>query len=598
MSAERVVEGQGQFETLLQEGLIAKAYHYAEKMHDGQLRRSGEPYITHPLEVARIISEEWGIKEEAVLAAAFLHDIPEDVDRIEISDIERDFGPEIASLVHGVTKFKGENGEEDDQKTLEKIVDLSFIDPRVAILKLADRLHNMRTLGAVKRESQLAKAEETLKVYAPLAESLGMWHVKIELEDRALSYQDPRQFALLRNKIDNDPRTTEFFQEHWRGILSDLFEEAKVPVDIQIRRVGIFELKEKFKKANLSLESDVGFLNTNDVVSLRLIVTSPEDLHRANGLIHEDETLSPMIDFDRFDFFIGDNRRINGYSAIQTTLDTPFGAVEIALATRQMEEFNNWGVVSLIQSGVENLDEYTLKLVFTPKGEVVFLPRSANGLDFAYAIDPLLGASAKELLVNGQRMPLTTRIRNGSEVKVVIDDTQTIPPVEHLYYASPRTQRIIKEMQVQAAAEENIERGKELIRPVLMQRAMMELEDAALSGDKIVFGGKRVVPEYIYSRVGSGQMTLETLAKWLDEEIIPNKGDEAWLYLEGKDQKGILATISGLIKEFGGNIIGMNAPQISEGGSFRLRFRIKGGSPQNLVERLQGDSSFSFSKLI
>ena len=303
---------------------IKRAYEVAKDCHDEQFRKSGEPYISHCVEVLRILRNEWGIEDEDCMIACLLHDVVEDCE-IGIDQINIEFGGGVAELVDGVTKLDAGN----NMDTLKKVIKGSYLNPKVAVVKLADRLHNMRTLVFMPEDKQVKKASETLSVYARLAESLGMWVVKNELEDLCFKYVDRDEYLRVEAIIEEDPRLISFFSSNVSSGLEQLMTEHGYEGSVEMRRNGLYSLREKQKRQSLAGRCGDGFGEINDVVSARIRLSCVEDCYRLIGVIHRN--YGEMVDYDRFDEFVGVNKRTNGYEAIQTTINFEQGPVEIAL---------------------------------------------------------------------------------------------------------------------------------------------------------------------------------------------------------------------------------------------------------------------------
>ncbi|MDZ4209699.1 MAG: HD domain-containing protein, partial [Candidatus Curtissbacteria bacterium] len=364
---------------------LSKAHELAQEAHDGQFRAEGLPYFTHPVEVARILREEWKINDENILCAAILHDIVEDTD-VTLKEIKIAFGEDVAKLVDGVSKFRSENGNESsDRETVRKVFDRTLIDPRVAVLKIADRLHNMRTLESMPRDKQLAKSRETLSVYSKLAESLGMWMVMNELEDLSFKYLNITEYGKWKERLKNDPRNSDLFMAYTLSSLEAIVRESDVNAQVVVRKNTLWRLRQKSERITR-------FEDNNDAVSFRVIVEDNERPLEAKDNCYKllgrfREAYLKEENYDRFrDYYV--RSKDNKYSAIQMTINTLNGAVEIAITSSSKEEFNNWGVVSLLKKEQKELSEYALKLVFTPLGQVKFFPKEATGVDFAYSISP------------------------------------------------------------------------------------------------------------------------------------------------------------------------------------------------------------------
>jgi (p)ppGpp synthase/HD superfamily hydrolase len=335
------------------------AYDLAVKSHEGQYRNSGEPYINHCVEVFKILRDEWKIEDEDYLIAALLHDTVEDTN-ITLQKIKTEFGDQVTEFVDGVTKLQTKN----DIETLKKVLNKTYLNPGVAIIKLADRLHNMRTLEFMKPEKQIEKASETLDVYTKLAESLGMWEVKTELEDLCFKYLEPEKYKQTLLELKSDSRLSTDFVGHMKSRIEQLLIENKIDSEVETRKSGSWILIKKQEKMALTGKSSPNtFKDINDVISFRVKTNSVNDCYRVLEKVHNE--FGEMIDYDRFDEFIGANKRINGYQALQTTVNSNQGPIEIAIMTKEMEEFNNRGIINLINEG-KDLKNYVLKLVLLP----------------------------------------------------------------------------------------------------------------------------------------------------------------------------------------------------------------------------------------
>jgi len=232
---------------------IAQALELATKAHAGQTRAAGEPYVTHSIAVAQIL-EGWGIIDEDFISASLLHDVVEDAS-VTLDEIMAVFGADVAELVDGVSKFRSASGKTDDRETLKKFFTKTYIDPRVAVLKLADRLHNMRTLAPMPEHKRIAKSRETLDVYTGLAESLGMWEVKIELEDLAFQYVNPHEYQEVKDEVESDTRLNPAFLGYWTSNLERVLVEEGFIGRVVVRKNGLFSLSEKRRRAALQGKS-------------------------------------------------------------------------------------------------------------------------------------------------------------------------------------------------------------------------------------------------------------------------------------------------------------------------------------------------------
>lgn len=570
----------------------------AIKAHEGQTRAGGEPYVSHVIAVSQIL-EGWGMEDEELIVAALLHDTVED-DLVALSEIEGLFGKRVAQLVDAVSKFRSDTGVPDDRETLKKVLVQSYLEPRVAVLKLADRLHNMRTMYPMPEKKRIAKSRETLDVYTRLAESLGMWEVKIELEDVAFQYVGPQNYQDIAAEVDGDSRLTLSFLRHWESNLTRLITEQGSHGSVDIRKNGYYSLYDKRRRLALEGKSSpTNFAQINDVVSFRVLLPELGDCYRFIGTIHQE--FGEHVDFDRYDEFVGVNRRTNGYSALQTTLDLPQGAIEIAVATEEMEEFNRWGVVSLLRKGERALSDYLLKLVFTPTGEVRFLPRSATGVDFAYSISERLGAQAESLLVDGQSQPLTYVVPNASTVEVILaDEPQRAPDAELRFYCLPATRNTVERQLIIKERDQYAKQGKEILEGVIETRGLLDLVDLGKPLTKLIYGFGCQSLEDLYFKVGGGYVVPSDVARWLDREGMTKEG-LGWttIRVSGVDQPGILDDVATWIHNLGGNII--NIGLTMDEGRYQLRLVIDGLNDRgedSIREILTTDRRFEQWKLV
>ena len=425
--------------------LLRRAYVFSAFEHKGQVRHSGEPYLVHPLEVADLLAD---MKLDVVaIAAGLLHDIVEDT-QTPIERIRELFGTDVAHVVEGVTKLgaiqfssKEERQAENFRKMLLAMVD----DIRVILVKLADRLHNMRTLHHLPEERRVKIAQETRDIYAPIANRLGMSKVKNELEELSFRYLEPQAYESLRQRVEARRRVTEGMIEELRRTITAKLEEAQVPVihiDGRIKR--LFSIHQKLKRQKIDLEQ------VYDLVALRIITASVRDCYAALGIIHQ--TWAPVP--GRIKDFIA-MPRPNGYQSLHTSVVSERGfPFEVQIRSAEMHRIAEEGIAAHWKYkegrvGADRDEQYFLWLrqllewqqevrdpqeflqnlkidlypeevyIFTPKGEVKALPRDATPVDFAYAIHTDVGHQCVGARVNGKMVPLRTRLRNGDIVEIV-----------------------------------------------------------------------------------------------------------------------------------------------------------------------------------
>ena len=429
--------------------LIRRAYAYGMKMHEGQMRKSGEPYFTHPVAVAAILTEQR--LDDATIVTALLHDTIEDT-RSTYADLAGMFGEEVAELVDGVTKLTNlqlSNTESQQAENFRKLFMAMSRDLRVILVKLADRLHNMRTIRSMKPEKQAQKARETMEIFAPLAGRMGMQWMREELEDLSFKVLNPEaRNSILRRFLTLQKESGDVVHKITADILHEL-EKANLEADVFGRAKKPYSIWRKMQ------EKDLAFSRLSDIYGFRVICGSVADCYRILGVIHQRWRAVP----GRFKDYISQPKN-NGYRSIHTTVSGRDGKrVEVQIRTREMHEVAEAGVAAhwsyregvraanpfavdpakWIATLTERLDEgdtdeflENVKLemysdqvfCFTPKGDVIQLPRGATPLDYAYAIHTRIGNSCVSAKIDGIRVPLWTRLKNGQSVEIITAEGQ------------------------------------------------------------------------------------------------------------------------------------------------------------------------------
>jgi GTP diphosphokinase / guanosine-3',5'-bis(diphosphate) 3'-diphosphatase len=425
--------------------LLRRAYVFSAFEHRGQVRHSGEPYLIHPLAVADFLAD---MKLDVVaVAAGLLHDVVEDT-LTTIDRIRELFGPEVAHVVEGVTKISAirfASSEERQAENFRKMLLAMVDDIRVILVKLADRLHNMRTLSHLPEDKRVAVAQETRDIYAPIANRLGMSKVKNELEELSFRYLEPQTYEALRIRVDARRRATEGLIEQLRGTIVAKLNEAAVPfleIDGRIKR--LWSIHQKLKKQRIELDQ------VYDFIALRIITSSVKDCYAALGIIHQ--TWSPVP--GRIKDFIA-MPRPNGYQSLHTSVISEHGLpFEVQIRTLEMHRMAEEGVAAHwkykegrvgdhkderyfqwmrqlleYQQEVRDPQEFIQNLkvelypeevyTFTPKGQVKQLPRGATPIDFAYSIHTDVGHQCVGARVNGKMVPLRARLKNGDIVEII-----------------------------------------------------------------------------------------------------------------------------------------------------------------------------------
>ena len=474
--------------------LIMKAYEYALKMHGNQVRRSGEPYIIHPINVAYILADI-GL-DEATISAALLHDVVEDTEATQ-EDIVNEFGEEIAQMVAGVTKLSNisfSSAEEQQVEDYRKMFLAMGKDIRVILIKLADRLHNMRTLKHLKRERQIANAKETMELYAPLANRLGLYSLKWELEDLSFKYLYPEEYHELVEGINKKRDERLKFIEKIMDDIRTQLKKQHIDAEVTGRAKHLYSIYRKMKRDNKTLDQ------IYDLFALRILVNSVKDCYAALGVVHE--LYNPMP--GRFKDYISVPKP-NMYQSIHTTLlgekGTPF---EVQIRTWDMHRIAEYGIAAHWaykeasylgkkapvkvetdklswlretlewQSEIEDPQEFlnTLKTelfedevyVFTPKGLIKVMPRGATPIDFAYSIHEEIGNHMTGCKINSKMMPIITPLENGDIVEIITSDNSKGPSRDWLKFVkSTKAKNKIQSFFKKAQKAENIEKGKDLI---------------------------------------------------------------------------------------------------------------------------------------
>ncbi|WP_246325887.1 RelA/SpoT family protein [Actinomycetospora corticicola] len=471
--------------------ILQRAYDTAEAFHEGQMRKSGDPYITHPLAVATILAE-LGM-DTTTLTAALLHDTVEDTD-YSLERLAADFGAEVAHLVDGVTKLdKVQLGAAAEAETIRKMVVAMARDPRVLVIKLSDRLHNMRTMRFLKPEKQAKKARETLEVLAPLAHRLGMSTVKWELEDLAFAILHPKRYdEIVRLVADRAPSRDTYLRTVIDEVSGQL-EAARVKAEVLGRPKHYYSIYQKM------IVKGKDFDDIHDLVGVRILVEDVRDCYAAMGMVHA--LWQPMP--GRFKDYIA-QPRFGVYQSLHTTVIGPDGQpLEVQIRTHEMHRTAEFGIAAHWRyketkgshnSGGLELDEmawmrqlldwqreaadpgefleslrYDLAtreiFVFTPKGDVITLPAGSTPVDFAYAVHTEVGNKCIGSRVNGRLVALERQLENGEVVEIFTSKAESAGPSKDWigFVSSPRAKQKIKQWFAKERREEAIEEGKDSI---------------------------------------------------------------------------------------------------------------------------------------
>jgi guanosine-3',5'-bis(diphosphate) 3'-pyrophosphohydrolase len=526
--------------------LLRRAYVFSALEHKGQVRHSGEPYLVHPLEVADFLAD---MKLDVVaVAAGLLHDVVEDT-LTTPERIAELFGKEIAHIVEGVTKIGAisfSSTEERQAENFRKMLLAMVDDIRVILVKLADRLHNMRTLHHLPEERRVKIAQETLDIYAPIANRLGMSKVKNELEELSFKYLEPKAYESLRARVEGKRKGADVTIEELKKTVTAKLADAQVPIihiDGRIKRLYSIHLKLKRQKIDLD--------RVYDFVALRLITQSVKDCYAALGIIHQ--TWSPVP--GRIKDFIA-MPRPNGYQSLHTSVISERGfPFEVQIRTEEMHRRAEEGIAAHwkykegrigdqrderyfqwlrqlleVQQEIRDPQEFLQNLkidlypeevyIFTPKGEVRSLPRGATPVDFAYSIHTDVGNQCVGARVNGKMVPLRTRLQNGDIVEIMTQSGHK-PSRDWLgFVVTSRARSKVKHVLQAEERERSIELGRRLFekearRFDLNPKALIEGD--ALAKYAVEYGAQK--PEELLAQLGYGKLSPRVLL----QKIVPGE---------------------------------------------------------------------------
>jgi GTP pyrophosphokinase len=553
--------------------LLARAFRFAADAHEGQQRRSGEAFIRHPWGAAMILAELR--QDEQTIAAALLHDVVEDTET-EIDEVRTEFGDEIAQLVEGVTKLTRihfQSREQAEAENYRKMIAAMVGDERVILIKLADRLHNMRTIEYLGKQKQLQKARETLEVYAPLAHRLGIHKLKWELEDLAFETLHPRKYEEIKTMV-AERRTDreEHVSEASRTLQLEL-DKVDIPAEISGRAKHFYSIYDKMAKKGRE------FNEIYDLTAMRVIVErsgdeGTRDCYGALGLIHS--LWKPMP--GRFKDYIA-MPKFNAYRSLHTTVIGPEGRpLEIQVRTRDMHEIAELGVAAhwlykrgkrdpqwtawakqLMESQADEADprEFMKTLrtdlfdeevyVFTPQGEVKSLPAEATPIDFAYAVHTDLGHRTVGAKINGRIVPLHYRLKSGDVVEILTTKTGRGPSRDWLSLAaSSRARNKIRQWFSRETREETEKKGRDALEQGLKKQSLpyKKLVGSAVLAQVIRETGFKKAEDF-YVALGSGKVPVGQIVNKVlnrlkteevaQEEAVPLKAPKAGRAIAGGD---------------------------------------------------------------
>ena len=521
---------------------IKRAFFLAKEAHEGVRRRSGEPYLLHPIAVAKIVIDEIGLGVKSVVAA-LLHDVVEDTE-YTVEDMERIFGPKIASMVDGLTKMSGVfNADTSEQAEYFRKVLLTLSDDvRVILIKIADRLHNMRTLGSMPLNKQIKITGETIYLFAPLAYRLGLYSIKSELEDLCMKYRFPQQYAEITQKLHESEASRREFIDKFNAPIIAALNRDNFNYEISGRVKSVYSIWSKMQRKQIPFEEIYDLFAIRIVFKPLPFPSEKTQCWQIYSTITDIYTPKP----DRLRDWIS-MPKAYGYEALHSTVMGPDGVwVEVQIRTQRMEdiaergfaahwkykhatisqdedEFDKWlkqiraALNSPTENAVDFLDNFKLSLytseivVFTPKGEARKMPFGATALDFAYDIHSKIGNNAISAKINHKLEPITTQINSGDQIEIITADTARPKPEWLEIVTTAKAKSAIKSF-LKRERQNNIERGMQLL------EEKMKSLNIQLSGRVL----RKIVPIYecnnkeeLYSKIGAGIISLDDLEKVL-----------------------------------------------------------------------------------
>lgn len=552
---------------------IRRAFFLAKEAHKGVRRRSGEPYILHPIAVAMIVVNEIGLGVKSVVAA-LLHDVVEDTD-YTVEDIEQTFSPKIAAMVDGLTKMAGVFNTEASMQAanFRKILLTLSDDVRVIIIKLADRLHNMRTLGAMPLDKQIKITSETIYLFVPLAYRLGLYAIKTELEDLCMKYRFPKEYEEISRKINDTEPERQAYIERFIAPIVEVLDRDNIKYEISGRIKSVYSIWQKMQRKQISFEE------IYDIFAIRIVFQALP--------FPSEKTQCWQIYSSITDIYTPNQNRLrdwisipkeNGYEALHSTVMGPDGIwVEVQIRTQRMDdiaergfaahwkykqatisqdedELDKWlkkirnALNGPTENAIDFLDNFKLSLytseivVFTPKGKALKLPNGATALDFAYEIHTNIGNHAIGAKINHKIEPITAHINSGDQIEIITAET-THPKAEWLEVVKTSKARQSIKSFLKREQQNNIERGKQML------SQQLERNNVMLNGRVL----RKIMPAYgcrnkdeLYSKIGAGIISLDNLDKLLKENaskkilkfwklFIPGSGSDSGIDDENAD---------------------------------------------------------------
>ncbi|MEC8048894.1 MAG: RelA/SpoT family protein [Chloroflexota bacterium] len=609
---------------------INEAYKFAEKCHSGQLRKTGDPYIIHPVFTAIYLSNmkmDW-----QTISAALMHDVIEDCG-VTFEEIEELFGREVAGLVDGVTKLPtlkisskkanfSLNNEISRAATIRKLLISTSEDARVILIKLADRLHNMETLHALDEESRLRISQETMEIFAPLAHRLGIWDFKWKLEDESFKYLFPKSYKEIANLISSKRKEREKYATRSIRMLEETLAKSSIQCVVEGRVKHLYSIFKKIEKY-----STLGkrFDEIHDLIALRIVVNTKQDCYLALGALHE--LWKPIP--GEFDDYIANPKESMYQSIHSTVMCLDSYPVEIQIRTKEMHNTAEMGIAAHWQyknasdedSGYlnklnwfRNLIDWQIELpedenyidsvktdlskeriyCYTPAGDIKSIPEGSTPIDFAYEVHTELGNEVNSALINGQIVPLNATISNGDSVEIIKSNSPQGPKLEWLntdlgFITTSKSRFKIRQWFRKEEKNLSIERGKNIV------LSLVEKLKIDLPLEEIASKLKYKNLDELLLLIGSGSLNSPNLVKKLTTLINYGERKNISIKINSDDRVGLIRDVTEIISKEGLNIISISTNDINTGKSILIEVDSNGLVQQSkiysIIETIDGVNS-------
>ncbi|MFL2642490.1 MAG: RelA/SpoT family protein [Dehalococcoidia bacterium] len=609
--------------------VINKAFKFAEKCHEGQFRKTGDPYIVHPINTAIYLANMR--MDSQTISAALMHDVIEDCG-VTYDEIESLFGKEVAGLVDGVTKLPTlkissknnltSNNQIARAATIRKLLVATSEDARVILIKLADRLHNMETLHALDKESILRIAQETMEIFAPLAHRLGIWDFKWKLEDESFKYLLPKSYKEIATLVSSKRKEREKYASRAIKLLEEALTKSSIQFVVEGRVKHLYSIYKKIEKYSILGKR---FDEIHDLTALRIIVNSNQDCYRTLGTLHE--LWKPIP--GEFDDYIANPKESMYQSIHSTVMCLDSYPVEIQIRTKDMHNTAEMGIAAHWQykddseedngyinklNWFRNLIDWQIELpedenyidsvktdlskeriyCYTPAGDIKSIPEGSTPIDFAYELHTELGNEVSSALINGLHVALNAEISNGDSVEIIKSSSPQGPKLEWLntdlgFITTSKSRFKIRQWFRKEEKNLSIKRGEEVTRNLVEKlKINLPLEEIA---NQLSYSNL----DELLLQVGSGSLNTPNLVKKLTMFISDDDRENTFLKINSDDRVGLIRDVTDIISKEGLNIISISTNDTSTGKSISIEVDSNGLIQQNkiysIIETIDGVNS-------